>query len=191
MSLIGQSRQLCDHSHGSHWTWYFTDPEQYLDQYLDNNGLTLVIVLGWNKEFIFEFAPFNKTVSFCGFYGHVFLCVTSFSHSFLTVTNFTNFTANLWSTFQKDTRGQQRSWRRRWSGGRDSPHSSFSLHHGNAKLHSAQKIPSFSLQWRIYCHKICFLWISQCLKITQNVAFEFLSFGIFHQFLSNWNWPFW
>ena len=25
---------------------------------------------------------------------------------------------------------------------------------------------------------------SQCLKITQNVAFEFLNFGIFHQFLS-------
>ena len=24
----------------------------------------------------------------------------------------------------------------------------------------------------------------QCLKITQNVAFEFLNFGIFHQFLS-------
>ena len=26
--------------------------------------------------------------------------------------------------------------------------------------------------------------ISHCLKITQNVAFEFLNFGIFHQFLS-------
>ena len=25
---------------------------------------------------------------------------------------------------------------------------------------------------------------AQCLKITQNVAFEFLNFGIFHQFLS-------
>ena len=25
---------------------------------------------------------------------------------------------------------------------------------------------------------------TQCLKITQNVAFEFLNFGIFHQFLS-------
>ena len=26
--------------------------------------------------------------------------------------------------------------------------------------------------------------LSHCLKITQNVAFEFLNFGIFHQFLS-------
>ena len=26
-----------------------------------------------------------------------------------------------------------------------------------------------------------------CLKITQNVAFEFLNFGIFHQFLTNYN----
>ena len=25
---------------------------------------------------------------------------------------------------------------------------------------------------------------AHCLKITQNVAFEFLNFGIFHQFLS-------
>ena len=25
---------------------------------------------------------------------------------------------------------------------------------------------------------------SQCLKITQNVAFEFFNYGIFHQFLS-------
>ena len=30
-----------------------------------------------------------------------------------------------------------------------------------------------------------------CLKITQNVAFEFLSFGIFHHFLSYKNWPVW
>ena len=28
---------------------------------------------------------------------------------------------------------------------------------------------------------------AQCLKITQNVAFEFLNFDIFHQFLSNLN----
>ena len=28
---------------------------------------------------------------------------------------------------------------------------------------------------------------SQCLKITQNVASEFLNFGIFHQFLSYQN----
>ena len=27
--------------------------------------------------------------------------------------------------------------------------------------------------------------IAQCLKITQNVSFEFFNFGIFHQFLSN------
>ena len=26
--------------------------------------------------------------------------------------------------------------------------------------------------------------MTQCLKITQNVAFEFLNFGIFHQILS-------
>ena len=29
------------------------------------------------------------------------------------------------------------------------------------------------------------------LKITQNVAFEFFIFGIFHHFLSYWNWPIW
>ena len=28
-----------------------------------------------------------------------------------------------------------------------------------------------------------------CLKMTQNVSFEFLNFGIFHQFLSYENWP--
>ena len=28
------------------------------------------------------------------------------------------------------------------------------------------------------------LFSAKCLKITQNVAFEFLNFGIFHQFLS-------
>ena len=32
---------------------------------------------------------------------------------------------------------------------------------------------------------------TQCLKITQNVAFEFLNFGISHQFLSYWNWLVW
>ena len=40
------------------------------------------------------------------------------------------------------------------------------------------------------CLKICYLfllcipWLAHCLKITQNVAFEFLDFGIFHQFMS-------
>ena len=32
---------------------------------------------------------------------------------------------------------------------------------------------------------------AHCLKITKNVAFDFFNFGIFHQFLSNWNWPVW
>ena len=30
---------------------------------------------------------------------------------------------------------------------------------------------------------------AQCLKITQNVSFECLNFGIFCQFLSDKNWP--
>ena len=29
--------------------------------------------------------------------------------------------------------------------------------------------------------------VAHCLKITQNVAFEFLNFGLFHQFLSYYN----
>ena len=33
-------------------------------------------------------------------------------------------------------------------------------------------------------HGLPFVIQAQCLKITQNVAFEFLNFGIFHQFLS-------
>ena len=32
---------------------------------------------------------------------------------------------------------------------------------------------------------------SQCLKIIPNVAFEFSTFGIFHQFLSYKDWPVW
>ena len=32
---------------------------------------------------------------------------------------------------------------------------------------------------------------SQCLKIAQNVSFQFLNFGIFYQFLSHYNWPVW
>ena len=32
---------------------------------------------------------------------------------------------------------------------------------------------------------------THCLKITQNVAFEFLNFGIFHHFLSCKNWSVW
>ena len=32
--------------------------------------------------------------------------------------------------------------------------------------------------------KVSFFTLSHCSKITQNVAFEFLYFGIFHQFLS-------
>ena len=30
-----------------------------------------------------------------------------------------------------------------------------------------------------------------CVKIIKNIAFEFLNFGIFHQFLSFTNWPVW
>ena len=33
--------------------------------------------------------------------------------------------------------------------------------------------------------------MAQCLKTTQNVAFEFLDFGISPQFLSHLNWPVW
>ena len=32
---------------------------------------------------------------------------------------------------------------------------------------------------------------SRCLKITENVSFEFCNFGIFNQFLSCQNWPVW
>ena len=32
---------------------------------------------------------------------------------------------------------------------------------------------------------------AHCLKITQNVAFQFFNFGIFHQFSSFKNWPIW
>ena len=32
---------------------------------------------------------------------------------------------------------------------------------------------------------------SQCLKLAQNVSFEFLNFGIFRQFLFYWNWHVW
>ena len=50
----------------------------------------------------------------------------------------------------------------------------------------------FFAQWKSQCHSgkngekqgdQIFL-DSHCLKVTQNVAFEFLNFGIFHQFLS-------
>ena len=37
-------------------------------------------------------------------------------------------------------------------------------------------------QWRQKYDTLTFE--AQCLKLTQNVAFEFLNFGIFHQFLS-------
>ena len=30
-----------------------------------------------------------------------------------------------------------------------------------------------------------------CLKFTKNVSFEFVNFGIFHQFMSHWNLPVW
>ena len=33
--------------------------------------------------------------------------------------------------------------------------------------------------------------ISECLKIAGNVSFEFLNFGIFHQFLSYYKLPIW
>ena len=36
----------------------------------------------------------------------------------------------------------------------------------------------------VFSSSSCSFTISHCLKITQNVAFEFLNFGIFHQFLS-------
>ena len=39
-------------------------------------------------------------------------------------------------------------------------------------------------QVRIICSLCSLFTASHCLKITQNVAFEFLNFGIFHQFLS-------
>ena len=39
-------------------------------------------------------------------------------------------------------------------------------------------------QQRYSVWKMAFEAISQCLKITQNVAFEFFNFGIFHQFSS-------
>ena len=51
-------------------------------------------------------------------------------------------------------------------------------------------------------HNICMCQVSlwyytrnrartHCLQIPQNVAFEVLNFGIFHQFLSYLNWPVW
>ena len=36
-----------------------------------------------------------------------------------------------------------------------------------------------------FWQKVTFSYNSHCLKITQNVAFEFLNFGIFNPFLSN------
>ena len=36
----------------------------------------------------------------------------------------------------------------------------------------------------VYCAISTPFQVTHCLKITQNVAFEFLNFGIFHQFLS-------
>ena len=39
--------------------------------------------------------------------------------------------------------------------------------------------------------KYCLKTHTQCLKITKNVAFDILIFGIFHQFLSFYKWPVW
>ena len=47
-------------------------------------------------------------------------------------------------------------------------------------------IPEYSTSNTLWRNKdyVNFIVKAQCLKITQNVAFEFLNFGIFHQFLA-------